>query len=172
MKSVEKPHAFRGPKLVKESTVRSIQRLPLPTGRNAAWIAEQYLTLLPRVFPLLVRVKREGQRVCMKLTFLPITLLSLEYSASRSTPDRQLFYVRGGALCSRKNKRGRLELRETLGGTACLAAVHDFLPALPWFIYRWTQAEVHRWFMFRLGRLISKQLAPRKEHAHHDAALG
>ena len=88
--------------------------------------------------------------------FLPITLLILKYSPERSSPDRQLFYVQGGLLCSKKNRRGRLELRETLGGTACLAAVHDFRPALPWIIYRWTQAEVHRWFMYRLARAIEK----------------
>jgi hypothetical protein len=153
----EAPHAFRGPRATKrESTVRSIQRLPLPPGRHAAWVAEQYLAFLPRLFPLLIKVRRAGTRILLQLTFLPLTLLELEYSEGRSTPDRQLFYVRGGLLCSRKNRRGRLELRETLGGRCCLAAVHDFRPSLPWPIYRWTQAEIHRWFMYRLGRTIEK----------------
>ena len=156
LQSVEKPHAFRGTRQKRESTVRSIQRLPLPPGRHADWVADQYLSCLPLLFPLLVRVQKETGHILLKLTFLPVTLLVLEYSKDRSTADRQLFYVRGGVLCSKKNRRGRLELRETLGGTACLAAVHDFRPALPWFIYRWTQAEIHRLFMYRLGLVIQK----------------
>ena len=156
LSSGEKPHAFRGFKPGKDGTVRSIQRLPLPKGRRASWVAEQYLARLPKVFPLLVKVRNQDERILLQLTFLPINLLVLKYSPERSSPDRQLFYVQGGLLCSSRNQRGRLELRETLGGTACLAAVHDFRPALPWIIYRWTQAEVHRWFMYRLARAIHK----------------
>lgn len=154
LQTAEKPHAFRGPKMRRESTVRSIQRLPLPPGRDAKWVAEKYISFLPQLFPFIIRVKEEGNHVLLRLTFLPVTLLILEYSPYRSTHDRQLFYVRGGLLCSRRNRRGRLELRETLGGKACMAAVHDFRPALPWPIYRWTQAEIHRWFMYRLGRFL------------------
>jgi len=155
--SVEQPHAFRGPKSKRESTVRSIQRLPLPQGKNAQWLAEQYIDYLNTFFRLIIRVDHEENHYLIRLKLLPITLLVLAYSTDRSTPDRQLFYVRGGLLCSPKNRRGRLELRETLGGTACLAAVHDFKPALPWLVYRWTQAEIHRWFMYRLGMHIATQ---------------
>ncbi len=152
--AVEKPHAFRGTKPTRESTVRSIQRLPLPAGKSAAWVAERYISMLPKLFPLLIKVRQVDGRIFLQLTFLPITLLVLQHSPERSAQDRQLFYVVGGALCSRLNRRGRLELRETLGGQACLAAVHDFVPALPWPIYRWTQAEIHRWFMYRLTKAI------------------
>ncbi|MEN9833917.1 MAG: hypothetical protein RL011_110, partial [Pseudomonadota bacterium] len=124
--SVEKPHAFRGTKPGRESTVRSIQRLPLPAGKSAAWVAERYLAMLPKLFPLLIKVRQNDGRIFLQLTFLPLTLLVLQFSHERSSSDRQLFYVVGGALVSRKNSRGRLELRETLGGQACLAAVHDF----------------------------------------------
>jgi len=155
LQSAEAPHAFRGPRVNhRESTVRSIQRLPLPPGRHADWIAEQYIAFLPRFFPFVIKVERKDEDIFIRLGFLPLTLLKLTYSSDRSTPDRQLFYVSGGLLCRRDHKKGRLELRETLGGQACLAAVHDFRPALPWFIYRWTQAEIHRWFMYRLGQWI------------------
>ena len=155
LSGAEAPHAFRGPNHnPRGSTVRSIQRLPLPPGRHASWVAEQYLALLPKLFFNLIKVRRQDNKILIQLGFLPITLLELEYSPARSSPDRQLFYVRGGLLCRRGHTQGRLELRETLGGTACLAAVHDFQPALPWFIYRWTQAEIHRWFMYRLGEQL------------------
>ena len=150
------PHAFRVFRL-KEKSVRSIQRLRLPKGRNAAWVAEQYVDYLPKIFPLLVRVRRLENRIFLKMRGLPINLLILDYSPARSAPDRQLFYVMGGLLSSGASRKARLELRETLGGTYCLAAVHDFRPRLPWILYRLTQAVIHAWFMARLGTYISKR---------------
>lgn len=150
------PHAFRVFRL-KEKSVRSIQRLKLPEGRDAAWVAVQYVEYLPKIFPLLVRVIRVENRIFLKMRGLPVNLLILDYSPDRSAPDRQLFYVRGGLLSSGAKSKARLELRETLGGTYCLAAVHDFRPRLPWIFYRLTQAVIHAWFMARLGTYILKR---------------
>jgi uncharacterized protein YbjT (DUF2867 family) len=152
-----RPHAFtHGIWAKKQNSVRSIQRLPLPSGRDAKWVAEQYLLALPRIFPLLIKVIRSGDLIHLQLRGLGWNLLILEYSRERSAGDRQLFYVRGGLLSSRSNVRGRLELRETLCRRFCLAAVHDFRPSLPWLIYRVTQAEVHSLFMRRLGRSLER----------------
>ncbi|MBC7660036.1 MAG: NAD(P)H-binding protein [Chitinophagaceae bacterium] len=165
------PHAFRVWKL-KEKSVRSIQRLKLPPGRDAAWVAEQYVDYLPKIFPLLVRVVRDGSLIYLKMRGLPINLLILDHSTERSSPDRQLFYVRGGLLSGGTNAKARLELRETLGGTLCLAAVHDFTPRLPWILYRLTQAVIHAWFMARLGTYIQRPLlAPLDEPAAENRAL-
>ncbi len=156
MQSDHHPHAFRSWRL-KQKSVRSIQRLALPEGRSAAWVAEQYVDYLPKIFPLLIRVVRDGSMIYLKMRGLPINLLILDYSRDRSSPDRQLFYVRGGLLSAKSAKpsmRPRLELRETLGGTVCLAAVHDFTPRLPWLVYRCTQAVIHAWFMARLSHYI------------------
>jgi len=147
------PHAFRNWRL-KQKSVRSIQRLMLPPGRDAAWVAEQYVNYLPKIFPLLIRVVRQGSMIYLKMRGLPINLLILDYSVDRSSSDRQLFYVRGGLLSNSGQGSARLELRETLRGTLCLAAVHDFTPRLPWSLYRVTQAVIHAWFMARLGSYI------------------
>ena len=119
-------------------------------------MAAEYLKLLPKLMPLLIRVEYDGPIVHLKLKLTGHDLLTLEYSPERSSADRQLFYVKGGILASRDNIRARLELRETLGGTACLAAVHDFRPALPWLRYRLSQAEVHRLFMYNLAAHLRK----------------
>jgi hypothetical protein len=44
-------------------------------------------------------------------------------------------------------RRGRLEFREVLNGTAIIAALHEFIPSLPWNIYRFTQALLHLFVM-------------------------
>ncbi len=148
-----RPHAFaRGSWAHKQNHVRSIQRLPLPAGRNAAWVAQEYLRYLPKLLPFLIRVDFEGPVVHLRLKGFGLDLLTLRHSAERSQPDRQLFYIVGGALYRPGPLKARLEMREALGGTACLAAVHDFQPSLPWFLYLFTQAQIHQLFMRSLGR--------------------
>ena len=79
-------------------------------------------------------------------------LLVLKKSQERSTPDRQLFYIVGGVLVSKKERRARLEFRDALNGQLVLAAIHDFYPALPWFIYIFTQAKLHLAIMHLFNR--------------------
>jgi uncharacterized protein YbjT (DUF2867 family) len=132
--------------------VRSIQRLYHPKGRDAEWVASEYFRWLPTLFGFLIRVTVEGDRCTFSLLFKPFRLLVLEKSFERSTPDRQLLYIRGGLLASRKMIRGRLEFREALNGRLILAAIHEYIPALPWPIYRFTQALMHLWVMHRFQK--------------------
>jgi hypothetical protein len=71
-----------------------------------------------------------------------------------------LFYVRGGLL-AQKTVRGRLEFRETLGGKAVIAAIHEFKPRMPWFLYRWTQALFHIWVMRQFGLYLNRPKSAR-----------
>lgn len=145
----QKPLAFQAsPKGRYE--VRSVQRLPLPKGWRAEQVAEAYLRFLPSLPFGLIKVEVQGHRISFNLSFPFLRLLILDYAPERSWPDRQLFYVRGGLL-AQSTLRGRLEFRESLGGAAVLAAIHDFRPRLPWFIYRRTQALIHLWVMYRFG---------------------
>jgi uncharacterized protein YbjT (DUF2867 family) len=133
-----------------EKDVRSIQRLVLPPGRDAEWVATEYFGWLPTFFSTLIRVKLEGDK-CTFYFFDPsLKLLILQKSQERSSPDRQLLYIVGGLL-SAKQGRGRLEFREVLERKYVMAAIHEFRPALPWFIYRWTQAIMHLIVMKAFG---------------------
>ena len=145
-------------RVAKTHEVRSIQRLFHPAGVNAEWVAAEYFRWLPRFFRTLIRVSVVGQ-ICTFSIFIPaIKLLILEKSEERSTPDRQLLYIRGGLLASSKMVRGRLEFREALGGRVILAAIHEFIPALPWLVYRFTQALAHVWVMRRFDRHLGRKL--------------
>ncbi len=136
--------------------VRSVQRLHHPRGFNAADVAQEYFLWLPRFLFFLVRVEVEGKRCSFHLLTRRILLLRLEKSEERSTPDRQLLYVRGGLLASSRMARGRLEFREALHRRVILAALHDFIPALPWGIYRYTQALIHLWVMKSFDSYLRK----------------
>lgn len=134
---------------VKVNDVRSVQRLPLPKGKNAEWVSTEYTVWLPEFMRPFIRVEVDEYKNCyFYALFIKEPLLVLEYSGPRSSPDRVLFYITGGILAKiDKSRRGRLEFREVLNGEYVLSAIHDFSPSLPWFIYNISQAMVHLWVM-------------------------
>ncbi len=130
--------------------VRSVQRLPKPLGKDAAFVAQEYLRWLPQALSFLITEKTQGQRATFHLIGL-FCLLEFELSETRSSADRQLFYLKSGLLI-KESHRGRLEFRETTDGYSLLAAIHDYRPRLPWFVYKYTQALFHLWVMSRFRR--------------------
>ncbi len=144
-----------------ERLVRSVQRFQLPAGKTAEWAGAEYMRWLDGFAGPMIRVKVTGTAQESVARFhvrpLPRPVLELTHSADRSTPDRALFYVTGGLLAEIDGgKRARLEFREVLGGTALLAAIHDFAPRLPWVLYRLTQAAAHLFVMAQFGRHLAK----------------
>lgn len=149
-----KPHAFQAPRDARHQ-VRSVQRMPLPPGWTAKDVAMEYMAYLPVMKPGFMKVEVIDRWVYFANRVPYIRLLVLEYSPDRSWGHRELFYVRGG-LFSKKSGRGRLEFREVLGGTACLAAIHDFRPRIPWYVYKVTQAQVHLFVMKQFARHLAR----------------
>jgi uncharacterized protein YbjT (DUF2867 family) len=145
----DEKQGFKG-HVPREKDVRSIQRLVLPPERNAEWVANEYFNWLPNFFSTLVKVLIVDNRCTFYLFDPSIKLLILEKSSERSSPDRQLLYIIGGML-SAKQERGRLEFREVLDRKYVMAAIHEFRPALPWFIYKWSQAIIHLIVMKAFG---------------------
>ena len=136
-------------------TVRSVQRLPLPQGRNAEWVKEYYIQWLPRFLAPFIKVTTLGKQIKFSIFTTRLTLLELEVSEERSDPDRQVLYIVGGMLVTIKD-RGRLEFRVVLHRRFVLAAIHDFSPSLPWFVYKYTQAKIHLLVMQCFGREIER----------------
>jgi uncharacterized protein YbjT (DUF2867 family) len=160
--SVRHPVAYAAPRAsAAPSRVRSVQRLPLPPGRDAAWVAAEYVRWLPSGLWPLLDVHVDDARVCrFYLGRMREPLLVLAFSEERSAPDRQLFYITGGLLAA-ETDRGRLEFRETPDGRSVLAAIHDFRPRLPWMIYEHTQALAHLGVMAAFGRHLARSVRRR-----------
>ncbi len=135
------------------NTVRSVQRLPNPGRRSAFWVARRYQTWLPRFFRYLIRVEQEGEVSVFRIG--PVDLLQLQFIKDRSDARRQLFYIMGGRLVKRKDY-GWLEFRSVLKGRYVIAAIHEFVPALPWVLYVLTQARAHLWVMNSFGRYLGR----------------
>jgi uncharacterized protein YbjT (DUF2867 family) len=142
--------------------VRSIQRLVLPPGRNSEWVANEYFNWLPTFFSTLVKVIIEGDRCTFYLIHSSLHILILQKSPERSSGDRQLLYVVGGLLSGQMD-RGRLEFREVLDRKYVMAALHEFRPALPWYVYKWSQAIVHLIVMKAFGEHLKWHVISQKK---------
>ncbi|PPK87579.1 uncharacterized protein YbjT (DUF2867 family) [Neolewinella xylanilytica] len=135
-----------------KNTVRSVQRLPNPHGHTATYVARLYQRWLPIFFRALIGVRTRGDDSTFQ--FLGLPLLKLTFIPSRSDDHRQLFYIVGGLLAKRIDK-GWLEFRSVLDDRYIISAIHEFVPALPWYIYVVTQARAHSLVMERFGRYLS-----------------
>ena len=141
--------------------VRSIQRLPCPRDSDALDVTREYMRWLPRYFSPWLRVT-ETDGVCrFEVAGIGLCLLELTYSESRSTADRTVLYITAGRLARiEPGDRDRLEFRVLPGARELLAAIHDFKPALPWPIYKATQAVAHLFVMRAFRRHLSRGAPP------------
>lgn len=152
-----KARAFSVNADIPQNEVRSIQRLETPKRSNATAVANFYFEWLPAFLNPIIKVTKSGDQVDFKLWGIKKPMLRLEYSEERSTPDRQLFYLKNSLLASGEG-RGRLEFRDIIDGYVTIAAIHEFKPRLPWFIYKYTQAIVHLWVMQSFRKEVEKRL--------------
>lgn len=142
-----------------QSLVRSIQRVILPPGQDAAWVAGNYFRWLGECcWPLVRSHVDAGNNVEVWTRILPIRLLALTYQPTSSTPERQVYAISGGFLARlRSPGRPRFEFHTLLGGRYTMTAIHDYAPSLPWYLYIVTQAVGHilvmRRYQARLARL-------------------
>ena len=163
--------------ILQDRTVTSVQRLPLPRDLDAARVAALYVRWLRRFLRPLLRIEI-GPRRAYHRFFVPglrRPLLELTFAPDRSTGARQMYYVTGGLLTrlpappspgtapaspvapgERPSGMGRFEFRSVPGRPVVLAAVHDFVPRLPWYLYVITQAQAHAWIMRSFGRFLAR----------------
>ena len=135
-----------------KNTVRSVQRITNPTKKTAEWVAQSYPIWLSNMFSSLINSEEKNSIIKFKL--LGITLLKLEYIQNRSDKNRQLFYITGGYLTKRTN-RGWLEFRSILNDKYIITAIHEFVPRLPWIVYKFTQAKAHLLVMKKFEKHLS-----------------
>ena len=157
--------------------VCSIQRLPLPPGHDATWVAQEYARWLPSFFKFILRVTVDDKlNLAFRLSGLKSPLLELSYSSDRSTADRPLYYITGGLLARADDVRdgrapARLEFRESPDRRSVLAAIFNYRPSLHWWIYRLTQAPFHLLVMKFFGWHLARQ-QPGARHSPEGRPVG
>lgn len=161
----ERPHAYHS-YFSSMKTVRSVQRVNLEGEVSGEFVAKEYMRWLPKFYYPFLKVEVQNDVASFYLRGISRPLMVLALSHARSSGQRQLFYIKGGML-ARKGDRGRFEFRVLNSPRVMISAVHDFMPRLPWWIYKYTQALVHLFAMVRFGDHINKIIIKRAGDGPH-----
>jgi uncharacterized protein YbjT (DUF2867 family) len=152
------PNAYEYRGQTDKNEVRSVQRLHTFFRTTARSIGNIYFEWMGIKFRPFISTKRKGEIYSVNLLNTSVSLLILEHAPERSSEDRVLFYIRGGLLAKTKvGERGRLEFRTIAHSRYTMAAIHEFHPRLPWFIYRYTQALMHLLVMRSFDRYLTEK---------------
>lgn len=137
----ETPSAFKYTGNDCKRSVRSIQRLETLYRFDAEEVAGLYFEWLQSIFPFL-KIRSSHEHVGIYLRGLKKPLISMIKDQASSSKHYSLFYIKEGYL-SCGGGRGRLIFRTIIDGRNTMVEIHEFVPRLPWFVYKYTQAIVH-----------------------------
>lgn len=132
----------------------SVQRYVRPAGWSALDIVRAHFKWLPTAVPLVKTAEHEG---VFTITLAGTRALVLRLEPGRSSADSAWLTVADGALAGRSTDDARFEFRVLLDGVTAMVAQVGFQPALPWPVYRFTQAIVHERVMRRFGAWLAEQ---------------
>jgi uncharacterized protein YbjT (DUF2867 family) len=146
--------------LIHPNTVRSIQRLPSVPSVNCIEIAREYENWLSKAMLGLIKVESNSDNglVTFSIRGLPRPLLILKPILSGADMQRAKFHIVGGLL-SKRSDCGWLEFRQIADRKFTLVSINEFVPTLPWYLYRFTQAVLHKWTMTSFAEYLLR--APR-----------
>ena len=143
----------------RQKSVRSIQRLPWVSQCDSQWISTEYMRWLPQLFRSLIQVRTHEETGMVRFHVAGVArpLLELKLVHDGNEHRRTKFHIVGGLLSATSNT-GWLEFRQVQNGKYTLSAIHEFVPSLPWLVYRCTQAPIHAWVMSRFAaHLMDRQ---------------
>ncbi|MDD9951516.1 MAG: NAD(P)H-binding protein [Zetaproteobacteria bacterium] len=134
------------PKTIQLSEVRSIQRISHLHGRSMEAVVRVYANWMPLVFLPFLKVEHHGTNFTYLFRPLNLRLIQLEADPC-SEYTRYLLRVTGGLLARSSQQRGEFEFRCAANQRFAIILLQRFKPALPWPIYKFSQAIVHNTVM-------------------------
>lgn len=149
------------------NSVRSVQRAPMPPGWTVENIAWYYFGWLDEIVYGFVNTKIENHTVSLYVLDKPKPVLELKFNEEQSADDIVLFQITGGSWKKRMtNKEQRFEFRKLPDREEFIMALHDFEPALPWPVFKMTQAPILSLVsrIYQVEMIINKDVPERRPH--------
>ncbi|WP_204181851.1 NAD-dependent epimerase/dehydratase family protein [Staphylococcus sp. GDY8P152P] len=145
--------------------VRAISRVFLPKDVNMIQLAESYANFLNRITLNVVNSDFNEDNFTISVPCLNKDLLLLSKDFKASNNERILYRIVGGdfALDS-DGGNARLEFRRLPNSDACIIALQEYEPTLPWWVYKYTQAKVHKSVMNLFKFKINSQKTNKGEY--------
>lgn len=133
------------------STVLSVQRFSPKAGWSAKQTARGYFEWLPSDVPGLSTVLGAE---AIEVKFGGVSVLRLRHVPGQSDDDVEVLEVRDGALVS-EGVTAAFEFRLLREPKVLMTTLRGFVPAMPWLVYRGSQALMHARSMRRFGEFLA-----------------
>ncbi|MBI5974838.1 NAD-dependent epimerase/dehydratase family protein [Staphylococcus canis] len=125
--------------------VRAISRVALPQDMTMHDLAEIYARFLNTITLNVVNSQFDEDNFIIAVPFLNKDLLRLQKDRRLSDRERILYRIVGGDFaCDSNGGNARLEFRRLPNSDECIIALQEYEPTLPWWLYKLTQAKVHK----------------------------
>ncbi|MEK5199711.1 NAD(P)H-binding protein [Staphylococcus sp. FSL H8-0121] len=145
--------------------VRAISRVVLPKDVNMLQLAESYANFLNRITLNVVNIDFNEDNFTISVPCLNKDLLLLSKDFKASNNERILYRIVGGDFASDSDGgNARLEFRRLPNSDACIIALQEYEPTLPWWVYKYTQAKVHKSVMNLFKFKINSQKTNKGEY--------
>ncbi|MEX6498000.1 NAD-dependent epimerase/dehydratase family protein [Staphylococcus warneri] len=145
--------------------VRAISRVVLPKDVNMIQLAESYANFLNRITLNVVNSDFNEDNFTISVPCLNKDLLLLRKDFKASNNERILYRIVGGDFASDSDGgNARLEFRRLPNSDACIIALQEYEPTLPWWVYKYTQAKVHKSVMNLFKFKINSQKTNKGEY--------
>ncbi|MCS4487087.1 hypothetical protein [Staphylococcus americanisciuri] len=125
-------------------SVRSIQTLNIPIGITMEGALSLYGRFLRTLHGRLINGVYDGENFTILLSPFNIPLIKMRHAKHSERTSRVIMNITGGLLVGSSARQSRFEIRRLGHDTAaCMIGLHDFVPRLPWWLYRIVQAPLH-----------------------------
>lgn len=128
--------------------VRSVQRMPLPHGWDAKQLAHTYFQWLHQHTEFICDISLTSDGVTIRSKTPVLDLLCMRLTPNSLKRQRRYsYFIESGVLVRSQATPGRFDFITFPENNCAIIAIHDFAPALPWWLYQYTQANLHLFVM-------------------------
>ncbi|QKS71324.1 hypothetical protein FLK61_31955 [Paenalkalicoccus suaedae] len=140
-----------------KKSVTSVQAWQEASDVHPDELAASYFRFLPLFTKKLIRVRNLEEQIEFQLAFLRLPLLTLRREKHHDDACFSSYVISGGLLTNRKQRTlGRLWfMRSNQKEGMVYTAITHYKPSLPWWMYRFTQATLHKMVMWQFKRYRS-----------------
>ena len=125
--------------------VRAISRVTLPKDMTMSQVTALYADFLNKITLNVVNSDFNENDFSITIPCLGKDLLLLRKDSVASNEDSILYRIVGGDFALDSNGgNARLEFRRLPYSNECMIALQEYEPTLPWWVYKYTRAKVHK----------------------------
>lgn len=131
-----------------EKNVRSIQRIKNSKKLNALQISDEYFKWIPIYLHHLIQVKKNGPEISffalgMKKSLFDFIQTDVTNDGLKDNNFIRVKFDIVAGLLVQKNNNGCFEIRQIAHQKYTLVSINNFIPSLPWYLYKFGQAPFH-----------------------------